>query len=58
VPGAIVEVAGLGDGDGHWRVLAVDLTFDLEAGMLSEIRAAPLAAGGGGSPLGALAGLL
>jgi hypothetical protein len=59
VPGAIVELAGLGDGDGHWRVLAVDVEFDLEGGMVSDIRAAPLAAGGGaGGALGALAGLL
>lgn len=48
VPGAMVEVAGTGAHDGLWRVLSLDLTFDLARGMLAEIRAAPAGAGGGG----------
>lgn len=54
VPGALFDVTGTAQ-DGQWRALAVDLTFDLQGGLLSEIRAAPLSAGGG---LSGLAGLL
>lgn len=55
VPGALFEVTGTAQ-DGLWRALSVDLRFDLRAGLLSEIRAAPFAEGGGA--LGLLEGLL
>ena len=54
-PGAMGELAGVDGHDGPWLVLAIDLSFDLARGMVSEIRAAP--AGSGGSALG-LGGLL
>ena len=55
VPGALFEVTGTAR-DGLWRALAVDVTFDLQGGLVSEIRAAPLAEGGGLAGLAGLAG--
>lgn len=44
-PGSLIEIAGTAS-DGMWLVLRVTLRFNLRAGMISEIEAAP--AGGGG----------
>ncbi|MRX51179.1 hypothetical protein GI374_12110 [Paracoccus sp. S-4012] len=46
-PGALFDVTGTAQ-DGLWRALTVDLRFDLAAGLVSEIRAAPFVGGGGG----------
>ncbi|MFN0114436.1 MAG: hypothetical protein ACKVPY_07155, partial [Paracoccaceae bacterium] len=51
VPGAVVEIAGIGAQDGLWRVIAVDLTFDLHHGMVSDLTAAPIGGGGLGGLL-------
>lgn len=48
IPGSLVEVSGIGSDDGVWFVLAVTIRFDLHAGLVSEVSAAP--AGRGGAP--------
>jgi hypothetical protein len=54
VPGAMVALAGLPEGDGNWFVTAVTHRFDLAHGLVTEIAAAPVGGGGAGGMLGGL----